>query len=49
MADYYEAQNDISNAIIFTKKATELSDNEYYKNRILELKKNNRRDDLEGQ
>ena len=49
MADYYEAQNDISNAIIFTKKAAELSDNEYYENRILELKKNDRRDDLEGQ
>ena len=41
MADYYEAQNDISNAIIFTKKAAELNDNEYYKNRILELKKIN--------
>ena len=49
MADYYEAQNDISNAIIFTKKAAELSDNEYYENRILKLKKNNRRDELEGQ
>jgi len=40
MADFYEAQNDIPNAIRFTKKAAELSDNEYYEKRILELKKN---------
>jgi len=38
MADYYEAQNDISNAIIFVQKAAELNDAEYYKNRIQELK-----------
>jgi predicted alpha/beta superfamily hydrolase len=38
MADYYEAQNDITNAVRFVQKAAELSDNEYYKNRIQELK-----------
>ena len=37
MADYYEAQNDIANAIRFVQKAAELSDAEYYKNRIQEL------------
>ncbi len=41
MADYYEAQNDIANAIKFVQKAAELSDDEYYKNRIEELKKGN--------
>ena len=39
MADYYEAQNDIPNAIRFVKKAAELSDSEFYEKRILELKK----------
>ncbi|MEH0153040.1 alpha/beta hydrolase-fold protein [Limibacter armeniacum] len=34
MADYYEAQNDITNAIRFVQKAAEISDNEYYKKRI---------------
>ncbi len=38
MADYYEAQNDIANAISFAQKAAELNDAEYYKNRIRELK-----------
>ncbi len=37
MADFYEAQNDISNAVRFVQKAAELSDNEYYINRIQEL------------
>ena len=40
MADYYEDQNDIPNAVRFVKKAAELSDSEFYKKRILELKKN---------
>lgn len=38
MADYYEAQNDITNALRFLQKAAELSDDEYYKNRIQALK-----------
>ena len=38
MADYYEAQNDITNALRFVQKAAELSNDEYYKNRIQELK-----------
>jgi predicted alpha/beta superfamily hydrolase len=38
MADYYEAQNDIVNAISFVQKAAELNDTEYYKNRIQKLK-----------
>jgi tetratricopeptide (TPR) repeat protein len=38
MADYYETQNDIANAISFMQKAAELNDAEYYKNRIQELK-----------
>ncbi|WP_299126236.1 alpha/beta hydrolase-fold protein [uncultured Winogradskyella sp.] len=38
MAGYYEAQNDIPNALKFAQKAAELSDNEYYKTRIQELK-----------
>jgi predicted alpha/beta superfamily hydrolase len=38
MADYYETQNDIANAISFVQKAAELNDAEYYKNRIQELK-----------
>ena len=37
MADYYEAQNDIPNALRFVKKASELSDDAYYKNRIQSL------------
>ena len=39
MADFYEAQGDINNAIKFAQKAVELSDKEFYKNRIQELKK----------
>ena len=38
MAGYYEAQNDIPNALKFAQKAAELSDNEYYKTRFQELK-----------
>ncbi|WP_020570334.1 alpha/beta hydrolase-fold protein [Neolewinella persica] len=38
MADYYEAQNDLPNAIRFVRKAAELSDDEYYQSRIEELK-----------
>lgn len=38
MADYYEAQNDIPNAIRFVEKASQLSSDGYYKNRIQELK-----------
>lgn len=38
MADYYESQNDIDNAIKSLNRAFELSGNEYYKNRIEELK-----------
>lgn len=38
MADFYEGQNDITNAVRFLQKAAELIDNEYYKNRIQELK-----------
>ncbi|MFC2090995.1 alpha/beta hydrolase-fold protein [Bacteroidota bacterium] len=38
MADYYEAQNDIPNALRFVQKASELSDGAYYKNRIQSLK-----------
>ncbi|MCB0567154.1 MAG: prolyl oligopeptidase family serine peptidase [Phaeodactylibacter sp.] len=37
MAGYYEAQNDIPNALRFVQKASELSDDAYYKNRIKEL------------
>jgi tetratricopeptide (TPR) repeat protein len=38
MADYYEAQHDLPNALRFVQKASELSDDEYYKNRIQSLK-----------
>ena len=38
MADYYEARNDIVNALRFVQKAAELSNDEYYKNRIQSLK-----------
>jgi len=38
MADYYETKNDITNAIRYVQIAADLSDNEYYKNRIQELK-----------
>lgn len=37
-ADYYEAQGDVLTAIKYVQKAAELSNNEYYKNRIQELK-----------
>ncbi|WP_340152392.1 alpha/beta hydrolase-fold protein [uncultured Marivirga sp.] len=39
MADYYEAQNDISNALKYVQKADEISDNDHYKKRIEELKR----------
>ena len=39
MADYYEAQNDYVNALKFVTKASEISDNNYYKERIEALKK----------
>jgi len=38
MADYYENQKDIDNALRFVQKASDLSDDAYYKNRIQELK-----------
>ena len=38
MADYYEAQNDITNALRFVEKAAELSNDQYYKDRIQTLK-----------
>ena len=38
MADYYEAQGDSTNAIKYVTKAFELSDNDFYKNRIERLK-----------
>ncbi len=40
MADYYEAQGDIERAIKFMRKAFELSDDVYYKNRLEALQKN---------
>ena len=42
MADYYEAQGDFTNAIKYVNKAFELSGNDYYKNRIEELKDKNK-------
>lgn len=39
MADYYEAQNDIPNALRLVQKASELSEDAYYKNRIQYLKR----------
>ena len=38
MADYFVAQNDPANALIYVLKAYELSGDEYHKNRIEELK-----------
>ena len=38
MADYYEAKKDIASALKFAQKASELSDDPYYKNRIQSLK-----------
>ncbi len=38
MADYYEAQGDFTNAIIYVTKAFELSGSDYYKQRIDGLK-----------
>jgi predicted alpha/beta superfamily hydrolase len=38
MADYYEAQNDIPNALRLVQKASELSEDAYYKDRIQSLK-----------
>lgn len=40
MADYYETQNDIDNAIKSLSRAYEISGNEYYKERLEELKAN---------
>ena len=39
MADYYERNNDYDNALKFVTKAYEISDNDYYKQRIEALKK----------
>jgi tetratricopeptide (TPR) repeat protein len=38
MADYYERNNDYKNALKFVAKAYEINANEYYKQRIEELK-----------
>lgn len=38
MADYYEAQGDLNKALKFVQKASELSDDVYFKNRIQALK-----------
>ena len=38
MADYYESQYDIANALKFVTRAFEISGNDYHKNRIVELK-----------
>lgn len=38
MADYYESQNDLANALKYVSKAYELSGAEYYKNRMEEIK-----------
>jgi len=37
MADYYESQNDMANAIKFIQKATELSDDAFFKDRLRQL------------
>lgn len=39
MADYYEAQIDFANALKYVNKAFELTDNDYFKKRIEDLKK----------
>lgn len=39
MADYYERNNDNENAIKFVKKALEINNDDYYKERIEKLKK----------
>ena len=39
MADYYESQNDYSNALKSVTRAYELSQKDYHKNRMEELKK----------
>tara|TARA_R110002050_G_scaffold139804_1_gene264381 strand:- start:3676 stop:4971 length:1296 start_codon:yes stop_codon:yes gene_type:complete len=41
MADYYESQNDIQNALAFVTKAYELSGSDYYKKRMEDLKAQN--------
>ena len=41
MADYYEAQEDFTNAIKYASKAFELSGSDYYKKRIEGLKAKN--------
>jgi len=38
LADYYQSQNDIPNALKYLSKAFELSGKDYYKERIEELK-----------
>jgi tetratricopeptide (TPR) repeat protein len=38
IADYYEAQDDIPNALKYVTKAFEISGNEYHKERITTLK-----------
>jgi hypothetical protein len=41
LADFYEAQGDIANAIKYVNKAFELSGKDLYKTRIEELKEKN--------
>jgi tetratricopeptide (TPR) repeat protein len=41
MAEYYESQKDYSSALVFAKKAAELNNDEYYKNRLEEIKSKN--------
>ncbi|MBE0663487.1 MAG: prolyl oligopeptidase family serine peptidase [Bacteroidales bacterium] len=41
MADYYESQGDLTNAVKYVNKAFELSGSDYYKQRIEELKVKN--------
>jgi Tfp pilus assembly protein PilF len=38
MAEYYEAQNDNTNALKFVTKAYEINGGDYFKNRIEKLK-----------
>lgn len=40
LADFYEAQGNVEAALQYVQKAAELSDDDYYKNRIKELKNN---------
>jgi predicted alpha/beta superfamily hydrolase len=43
MAEYYERNNDYKNALKFMNKALEISDEEYYRQRIKELKEKNKK------